>query len=212
MPLTVEQSRAFLAVAHRHRLGALFSVALASGLRLGEATGLRWDDVNLETGEVRVRQQLQRVGKQLVLQPLKTEKSRRTLMLPAVCLEHLRQAPTASAEGTAEGRRRLVRYRPRLHHVSRAADQGSASARRSIRGTSCACCTCCWSARSFRVVGSTTCDTARPVCLIAAGVELVEVSMLLGHSELRVTADLYTHLQKQTAATAARHMDAVLRG
>jgi site-specific recombinase XerD len=48
--------------------------------------------------------------------------------------------------------------------------------------------------------------------LIAAGVELVEVSMLLGHSELRVTADLYSHLQRQTAATAARHMEAVLRG
>jgi integrase len=46
--------------------------------------------------------------------------------------------------------------------------------------------------------------------LIAAGVELVEVSMLLGHSELRVTADLYTHLVQQTAAKAARRMDAVL--
>jgi integrase len=45
--------------------------------------------------------------------------------------------------------------------------------------------------------------------LIAAGVELVEVSMLLGHSELRVTADLYTHLAKQAAAKGARHMDAV---
>lgn len=30
--------------------------------------------------------------------------------------------------------------------------------------------------------------------LLAAGVPLVEVSMLLGHSELRVTADLYSHL------------------
>ena len=32
----------------------------------------------------------------------------------------------------------------------------------------------------------------------------------LGHSELRVTADLYAHLQKQTASKAAQHMDAVL--
>ena len=48
--------------------------------------------------------------------------------------------------------------------------------------------------------------------LIAAGVELVEVSMLLGHSELRVTADLYSHLQKQTASRAARRMDAVFTG
>jgi integrase len=46
--------------------------------------------------------------------------------------------------------------------------------------------------------------------LIAEGVELVQVSQLLGHSELRVTADLYSHLQKQTAATAARLMDAIL--
>jgi hypothetical protein len=47
--------------------------------------------------------------------------------------------------------------------------------------------------------------------LIAAGVEPVEVSQLLGHSELRVTADLYS-LQQQTAAKAARRMDAILGG
>jgi hypothetical protein len=35
--------------------------------------------------------------------------------------------------------------------------------------------------------------------------------MLLGHSELRVTADLYGHLLKQAAAKAATGMDAVLR-
>jgi integrase len=46
--------------------------------------------------------------------------------------------------------------------------------------------------------------------LIASGVELVEVSMLLGHSELRVTADLYCHLQQQTAAKAAQQMEAIL--
>jgi integrase len=46
--------------------------------------------------------------------------------------------------------------------------------------------------------------------LIASGVQLAEVSMLLGHSELRVTADLYSHLQQQTAASAAQHMDIVL--
>ena len=45
--------------------------------------------------------------------------------------------------------------------------------------------------------------------LLAAGVQLAEVSMLLGHSELRITQDLYAHLQQQTAAKAARHMDAV---
>jgi site-specific recombinase XerD len=45
--------------------------------------------------------------------------------------------------------------------------------------------------------------------LLAEGVELVEVSMLLGHSELRVTG--YSHLQKQTAAKAAQRMNGILR-
>jgi len=45
--------------------------------------------------------------------------------------------------------------------------------------------------------------------LLAAGVGLAEVSMLLGHSELGVTMDFYAHLQKQTAAKAARRMDTV---
>jgi hypothetical protein len=36
--------------------------------------------------------------------------------------------------------------------------------------------------------------------------------MLLGHSELRVTTDVYGHLQKQTAAKAAQRMDALLGG
>jgi len=46
--------------------------------------------------------------------------------------------------------------------------------------------------------------------LIGQDVELVEVSKLLGHSNIRITGPLYTHLVKQTAAKAARVMDAVL--
>jgi integrase len=41
-PFTVDEAAAFLQAAKRHRLSALSSVALAGGLRLGEATGLRW--------------------------------------------------------------------------------------------------------------------------------------------------------------------------
>jgi len=39
----------------------LYSVVLAVGLRQGEALGLHWDDVDLECGQIRVRQALQRV-------------------------------------------------------------------------------------------------------------------------------------------------------
>jgi integrase len=46
--------------------------------------------------------------------------------------------------------------------------------------------------------------------LIAGGLELVEVSKLLGHSDIRITGNLYTHLLQQTATKAAKVMDAVL--
>jgi integrase len=46
--------------------------------------------------------------------------------------------------------------------------------------------------------------------LLANGVELVEISKLLGHSEIRVTADLYAHLLNPTAAKAARIMNGLL--
>ncbi len=97
-PLDVDQASVFLKAAGEHRLESLFGVALACGLRLGEALGLKWEDVDLETGELRVRQQLQRDGKRLVLAELKTAKSRRTLALPKVCIEALKRHRTRQLE------------------------------------------------------------------------------------------------------------------
>jgi site-specific recombinase XerD len=51
-------------------------------------------------------------------------------------------------------------------------------------------------------------DDLRPSAaslLIAGGFQLAGVSMLLAHSELRVTTDFYTQLQEQTAAKAPTH-------
>ncbi len=95
-PLTVEDARRFLLVAEKHRLGSLFSVALACGLRLGEATGLRWEDVDLETGDVQIVVQLQPVGGKLELQPLKTTSSRR---VPAARLPGCPAASPHQPEG-----------------------------------------------------------------------------------------------------------------
>jgi integrase len=54
-PLTPEQARTFLKAVEGDRLEALYRVGLALGLRLGEALGLRWEDVDLDTGTLRIR-------------------------------------------------------------------------------------------------------------------------------------------------------------
>ena len=58
-PLTVDEARRVLAAARRGPQGARWSVALALGLRQGEALGLRWQDLDLDRETVAVRCQLQ---------------------------------------------------------------------------------------------------------------------------------------------------------
>jgi integrase len=212
--LSVTDARAFLAIATTHRLAGLFSVALACGLRLGEATGLCWDDVDLDSGEVQIRQQLQLVNRRLVLQPLKTEKSRRTLVLPEVSIRLLRghrkqqleERLKAGASWTESG---LVftTYTPALtDRKGRQRKPGAPLHPRNVLRT------------LHRLLDGAQLPRRRfhdlrhsaASLLISQGVELVQVSQLLGHSELRITADLYSHLQKQTAVHAARVMDVLL--
>jgi integrase len=58
--LNQEEAKKALSAAEGRRNGARWSVGLAVGLRQGEALGLRWSYVDLETGDVRVWWQLQR--------------------------------------------------------------------------------------------------------------------------------------------------------
>ena len=59
-PLTRDEARRILDVAKVSRNGARWSVALALGIRQGEALGLRWSYINLTTGEIRAWFQIQR--------------------------------------------------------------------------------------------------------------------------------------------------------
>lgn len=90
-PLTEEQSGRLLRAAIDDRLYALYALALATGMRLGELLGLTWADVNWEGGALHVRQQATRTkGRGLALVAPKTARSRRTIVVPAAVLVTLR--------------------------------------------------------------------------------------------------------------------------
>ena len=91
VPLTPDQAHAFLSAAEGDRLEALYLVTAALGLRIGEGLGLRWQDVDPETGTFRIRQVVQRVDGKLIFKEPKTEKSGNTLTLPTVVVDALRR-------------------------------------------------------------------------------------------------------------------------
>jgi integrase len=76
-PWSAAEARAFLGTAKEEPLYPAFMMLLVYGLRLGEVLGLRWHDIDEHDGEVRIRQQLQRVRGQLRLCPVKTAAGRR---------------------------------------------------------------------------------------------------------------------------------------
>ena len=90
-PLTTADARALLDAVRGDRLEALFTVGLACGLRQGEALGLRWPDVDLERGTLTVQRSLQRVGREWSFAEPKTQRSRRTIPLPAPVAASLRE-------------------------------------------------------------------------------------------------------------------------
>ncbi len=85
--LTEEQVRTLLATARGTRHDALITLAVMTGLRQGELLGLRWADVDTEAGTLTVRFQLNHRGE--FAQP-KTRTARRTMHLPAPVVEVLR--------------------------------------------------------------------------------------------------------------------------
>ncbi|OBI78926.1 recombinase XerD [Mycolicibacterium fortuitum] len=79
---TPEQMTAFLDHVAAHRLGGCFALTLL-GLRREEVGGLRWSDIDLETGVLRIRQARVDVnGRDTIVTP-KTDRSARDLPVPA---------------------------------------------------------------------------------------------------------------------------------
>jgi len=78
----IESINQFLDAAHDNRFRDVFQLAVLTGLRRSELTGLQWENVDLVTGNLRIVSTLQRItGYGLVKGQPKTAKSRRSVAL-----------------------------------------------------------------------------------------------------------------------------------
>lgn len=202
-PLSPEQARQFLAAVEGDRDEALYRVALALGLRLGEALGLSWTDVDLDTGTLRVRRALQRINGKLTLKTPKTEKSRRTLTMPTSLVTALRQ-------------HRIRQLEQRLVSGDRWTDSGLVFVN-TIGGPmepSNVLKTFKKHLAAANLPDQRFHDLrhAAASLLLAQGVPPRVVMDILGHSQMATTMDLYSHVMPAAHRDAADLMDRILAG
>ena len=88
--LTPEELQRLLIQAKEDGYYELFLLEIATGLREGELLALQWEDLDFDTGSLRVNKTISFVGSKIHLTEPKTKSSMRTLILPPSVLQVLR--------------------------------------------------------------------------------------------------------------------------
>jgi integrase len=202
-PLNVEECRRVLATAATRRNSARWTVAVAVGLRQSEALALQWRDIDLVMGTLSVRRGLHRVpGQGLVFTEPKNERSRRTIALPRPLVEQLRKhRETQELERMLAGSEwddswELVFAQPNGRPIDKHSDYEAWTQLLKDAGV-----------RHIRLHdGRHTAATL----LLTAGIHPRVVMELLGHSQMRTTMDVYSHVMPALAQEAADRMTTTL--
>lgn len=192
--LSPADAQAILSAAREDRLYALYAVAMASGLRRGEALALRWSDVDLDARCLRVTRILSRVGRALTFTEPKSTRSRRTVPLPEPLVVELRA-------------HRVRQAAERLTAGSLWKDQGLVfpsrvgtplDPRNALRAFVAVA-----ESAGLHGVGLHTLRHTAASLMIAQGVHLRVIMETLGHSGISITADTYAHVMPQQQREAA---------
>jgi integrase len=98
-PLTEKQARQLLVAARGHSLEGLLTLAVTTGMRSGELLALKWQDINFDTDSLHIRRSMGYIsGKGYLEFEPKTSRSRRKIVLPSFVCEALKQHRTRQLE------------------------------------------------------------------------------------------------------------------
>ena len=196
--LSPEQVRTLLTAARGDRWEPLIVSALATGMRQGELLGLKWADVDLTRRTIHVQRQLQRDG--TFAEP-KTAKGRRTIDLPASCVAMLKDYRRQQTE-----ERLLVGPEWQHNDLVFCTHQGRPLSQRNIlRAYKLILRRASLPPVSFHALRHTA-----ATLLLLQGVHPKVVQERLGHSNISMTLDIYSHLIPSMGRAAADQLDALL--
>lgn len=187
-----DQLGAFLDEAKRTGVYEMYYIELATGLRRGELLELKWEDIDLKKGLIRVKRQVARINGEIVKAPLKTKNSYSTISISPQAVEVLKQQKTK----IKSKKEKLVFLSPAGGPISpdsinnmlkRVLDRAGLPSLRfhDLR-------------HSFATLA------------LQNGVDIKTVSGMLGHFSVGFTLDTYTHVTTAAQKEAAQTMGNLL--
>lgn len=195
--LTVEEAAALLRAADGDRLEALYKTGLMLGLRPGELLGLGWNNIDFESGILRVTRTLKRERGELVIGDPKTAGSRRALVMPA---------PVIDALGRHRCRQEAEKLEAPIwqdHDLVFTTTVGTpldpSNLRRGFATLTKKAGIGHWHPHELR-------HSAASI-LSASGVPIEQIADILGHAGTRTTSAVYRHLIEPTVRGAAAPMN-----
>ena len=200
-PFTPEQARSFIEAVRGDRQEALYILAITTGLRQAELLGLAWMDINLDAAQLTVRATLQRIDGEYKLVEPKTARSRRTLALSRIAIEALQARKTNQVAETLLADRKWDESilvftsgsgKPlSRHNVTR--DFQALLARVGLPR------------QRFHDLRHTAASL-----LLAQHVQPRDLMEILGHSQISLTMNTYSHVMPAAMKDAATRMDSIL--
>jgi integrase len=197
--LNEDQIRTTLRHLEGRTLHPIVSFLLGTGARRGEALALRWQDVDLDKGIVRIERSLEQTQAGLRFKAPKTKNGRRNVAISPWLVAELR------AHRARQHERRLALGLGRAPDDSLVFAKWDGSTRQPI-----------WLTHKFAAAMTAlkidcTLHGLRHTHvsqLIAAGLDVLTISRRIGHASPRITLEVYGHLFANTDARAAEIMEA----
>ena len=200
-PLSADQAHGFLSAARGDRFEALYVVALHCGLREGELLGLRWEDVDLAAGTLSVRRTLSQARIGHMFEAPKNGHGR-NVRLTSGAVEALKRHRAAQ-----NGERIRLRYLWQDHGLVFPSQRGTTMSASNL------------TARSFKSLlrraglPDIRLHDLRHTCatlLLSEGVHPKFVQELLGHANIGITLDTYSHVLPSMGDQTVTAMERVL--
>ncbi len=198
---TGEQLGAFLDAVSDDRLYPLFHLIAYRGLRRGEAVGLRWRDVDLDRGALRVSQQVVQLGWTTQTSDPKTDAGARTLPLDVntiAVLKRWREQQQLDWQALDDAPLQPNLVFTREDGAGLHPGEVSARFRRLVK------------AAGLPPIRLHDLRHTSASLALAAGVPMKVVSDLLGHSTVTITADTYTSVLPEVAQEAANALAKII--